>query len=85
MATLHVGVIGTLVDNTVMDRVFQPDVIGTSTHLCAWGVSKSTAFLFIGQESSSRDPEFVYIYPHVLTLVLPVCLGVKGNGSTGTT
>ena len=76
MVTLHVGPNGTLIDNDVMDRVLQPDVIGNSPYIHIWGASEATALLFIDQASSSHDPEFIRLHPHVIALVLPVCLGV---------
>lgn len=72
---LHVGLSGSYIDNNVMDRVLRSDVIGASPYLCVWGVSESTAFMFIDQASTSQDPEFVRLNPLVRTLVLPVCLG----------
>ena len=79
ISVLHVGVFGAFIDNDVMDRVFQPDIIGTSDYMHIWGVSEATALMFIDQASSSHDPEFIRLHPHVLTLVLPVCLGVPGS------
>ena len=72
---LVVGGFGQYIDNDVMDRMLQPDVIGSSPFVHVATTSEATALVFLDSEVNASHEAFIVKHPLVRNLLLPVCVG----------